>query len=70
MCPGHHTIKDETAWQVEHAADGTGALEWTSPIGRKHTTEPATVIQAGVNDNLTRALKAAQHAMDEEPPPF
>ena len=70
LCPGHHTVKDETAWAVEHTADGTGALEWTSPTGRKHITEPATVIQAGVNDHLQRALDAAALATDEGPPPF
>ncbi|MET3770100.1 hypothetical protein ABIB15_002805 [Marisediminicola sp. UYEF4] len=45
-------------------------MEWTSPTGRKYITEPATIIQAGVNDNLTRALDTRTPADDEEPPPF
>jgi len=72
LCPGHHTIKDETAWAVEHTPDGTGALEWTSPTGRKHLTEPAVIIRAGVNDTLQRALdtRAPDDDDDEGPPPF
>ncbi|MET3770313.1 hypothetical protein ABIB15_003023 [Marisediminicola sp. UYEF4] len=45
-------------------------MEWTSPTGRKYITEPATIIQAGVNDNLTRALDARASAEDEGTPPF
>ncbi|GAB3133282.1 hypothetical protein GCM10027057_06740 [Marisediminicola antarctica] len=59
LCPKHHTIKDETNWTVAHTRDGTGALEWTSPAGRTHITEPATVITSGVHDNLQRALHTA-----------
>ncbi|MET3770259.1 hypothetical protein ABIB15_002969, partial [Marisediminicola sp. UYEF4] len=50
---------------------------WTSPTGRKYITEPATIIQAGVNDNLTRALNTTardedreNEKDDDEPPPF
>lgn len=73
LCPGHHTIKDETTWAVKHTADGTGTLEWTSPTGRKHTTDPATTIQAGIHDTLQRALDQAAARVaheDEAPPPF
>ncbi|MCY7326468.1 MAG: hypothetical protein LH605_10110, partial [Microbacteriaceae bacterium] len=76
LCPKHHTVKDETDWTVAHTADGTGALEWTSPTGRTHITEPAVIIQAGVNDNHHRTLdltardKRDNDDNDDEPPPF
>ena len=70
LCPGHHTLKDETAWALEHTTDGTGALEWTSPTGRKHITEPAVIIQAGVNDTLQRTLDTGARTEHDEPPPF
>lgn len=40
LCPPDHDLKSETGWRVEHARDGT--LNWTSPGGRKYSTEPAT----------------------------
>lgn len=38
LCPAHHHLKHETAWAVKHVGDG--ALEWRSPAGRRHLTEP------------------------------
>jgi hypothetical protein len=40
LCPAHHHLKHQTAWAVEQTDDGV--LEWTSPNGRKYTTEPET----------------------------
>jgi len=40
LCPPDHALKSETGWRVEHARDGT--LNWTSPGGRKYSTDPAT----------------------------
>jgi hypothetical protein len=40
LCPGHHTLKGNTAWTVTQAADGSGVLTWTSPTGRTYTTRP------------------------------
>ena len=42
LCPAHHHLKHETTWTVRHLRDGT--LEWHSPTGRRHTTEPAVRI--------------------------
>ncbi len=42
LCPAHHHLKHESAWAVRHIGDG--ALEWRSPAGRRHTTEPAVRI--------------------------
>jgi hypothetical protein len=39
LCPAHHHLKHESSWSVRHL-DG-GVLEWRSPAGRRHVTEPA-----------------------------
>lgn len=45
LCRAHHRLKLETSWSVRHR--GGGALEWRSPAGRLHLTEPALPIPAG-----------------------
>jgi hypothetical protein len=40
LCKGHHTVKHHGGWQVRQAPDGGGALEWTSPSGRRYVVEP------------------------------
>lgn len=45
LCPAHHRLKHETSWSVRHR--GGGAMEWRSPAGRLHRTEPALPIPAG-----------------------
>ncbi|HEX4401298.1 MAG TPA: DUF222 domain-containing protein [Galbitalea sp.] len=46
LCPGHHTLKGDTAWTVVQSADGTGTLTWTTPNGRTYRTYPQTQIAA------------------------
>jgi hypothetical protein len=46
LCPGHHTLKGETAWTVTQAGDGSGVLTWTTPTGRSYRTYPQTPIAA------------------------
>jgi hypothetical protein len=46
LCPGHHTLKGNTAWTVAQSADGTGTLTWTTPSGRTYRTHPQTQIAA------------------------
>lgn len=38
LCRNHHRLKDTAGWAVEQGDNGT--LHWTSPAGRRHTTEP------------------------------
>lgn len=45
LCPAHHRLKHETSWSVRHR--GGGVLEWRSPTGRFHLTEPALPIPVG-----------------------
>lgn len=40
LCRGHHTVKHHTLWKVTQAADGGGALTWTSPSGRTYVKLP------------------------------
>ena len=42
LCERHHKLKTHTGWDVEQVGDGR--LQWTSPWGRAHRTEPANVV--------------------------
>jgi hypothetical protein len=44
LCEPCHRLKRLTAWKVRQAGGGT--LEWTTPTGRVHTTEPAVRMRA------------------------
>jgi Domain of unknown function (DUF222) len=74
LCPHHHHLKHETSWSVRHLHDGT--LEWRSPAGRRHLTEPAVRIRAHAARGSTRARapeQARTGSHDREPgsaPPF
>jgi hypothetical protein len=46
LCPGHHTLKGNTAWTVTQSTDGSGVLTWTTPTGRSYTTYPQAPIAA------------------------
>ncbi|WP_430647557.1 DUF222 domain-containing protein [Agromyces sp. GXS1127] len=39
LCAAHHHLKHQTSWSLRHREDG--AIEWRSPAGRLHVTEPA-----------------------------
>lgn len=40
LCKGHHTVKHHGGWQVRQVPDSGGALEWTSPTGRRYVVQP------------------------------
>ncbi|MDN3495182.1 DUF222 domain-containing protein [Planococcus sp. APC 4015] len=40
MCQGHHTVKHHGGWCVVHVPGSGGALEWTSPSGRRYIVRP------------------------------
>jgi hypothetical protein len=44
LCRRHHQLKHRTDWKMTQL-DG-GAIQWTSPTGRLHTTRPATALPA------------------------
>ncbi|WP_228479511.1 HNH endonuclease signature motif containing protein [Microbacterium atlanticum] len=54
LCKGHHTLKHNGGWQVEQISGSGGALQWTSPAGRRYVTEPerrVPVFCSSVNDS-------------------
>lgn len=40
LCKGHHLVKHHGGWEVSHVPGSGGALEWTSPAGRRYVVEP------------------------------
>jgi hypothetical protein len=38
LCRHHHRVKHSPGWSVVNQPDGL--LEWTTPVGRRFTTEP------------------------------
>lgn len=40
ICKGHHLVKHHGGWQVRQVEGSGGALEWTSPTGRRYTVAP------------------------------
>ncbi|MFT2816730.1 hypothetical protein [Leifsonia sp. A12D58] len=45
LCPKHHKDKHQTGWKVTQDPSGDGTLHWTSPTGRRYSTEPANRIE-------------------------
>ncbi len=43
LCRRHHVMKHQTAWRVEQ--QDSGALVWTSPLGRVYTDTPASTLR-------------------------
>lgn len=54
LCPHHHHLKHETSWSVRHLDGGT--LEWRSPAGRRHVTEPSVRIPARTGHRPLRTM--------------
>ncbi|HWR86047.1 MAG TPA: DUF222 domain-containing protein [Rhodoglobus sp.] len=40
FCKGHHIVKDNTDWTVRQIPGSGGAIEWTSPTGRRYIVQP------------------------------
>ncbi|WP_240642399.1 HNH endonuclease signature motif containing protein [Microbacterium sulfonylureivorans] len=40
ICKGHHIVKHHGGWAVRQIDESGGALEWTSPSGRRYRVEP------------------------------
>ncbi|GAA1986648.1 HNH endonuclease signature motif containing protein [Microbacterium pumilum] len=40
FCKGHHIVKHHGGWAVRQIEDSGGAIEWTSPSGRRYVVEP------------------------------
>lgn len=46
LCHGHHIVKHHGGWSVRQVEDSGGALEWTSPSGRRYLVEPERRVPA------------------------
>lgn len=62
LCPLHHHLKHETSWALRHLPGAI--LEWTSPTGRVHRTQPAHVMAGRIH----HAVEAEARFADA--PPF
>lgn len=40
LCKGHHTVKHHGGWTLKQYAGSGGAVEWTSPSGRRYIVQP------------------------------
>lgn len=40
LCKGHHKVKHHGGWQLKQITESGGAVEWTSPAGRRYVVEP------------------------------
>ncbi|HET8928479.1 MAG TPA: DUF222 domain-containing protein, partial [Microbacterium sp.] len=40
FCQGHHTVKHHGGWTIHQLPDSGGAIEWTSPTGRRYIVKP------------------------------
>ena len=40
LCRGHHMVKHHGGWRLRQVPGSGGAVEWTSPTGRRYVVEP------------------------------
>ena len=69
LCPFHHHLKHESSWSVRHLEHG--ALEWSSPAGRRYVTEPSVRIPARAAPDPTdvRPRASVEGARRDRTPP-
>ena len=67
LCAGHHTVKHHGGWSVVQVPGSGGAVEWTSPYGRRYRVEPErrTPFFRAASENAT-----AEIAVTGGPAPF
>lgn len=56
LCALHHHLKHESFWSVQHVSGGV--LEWTSPAGRTHVTQPRRSIPVGAGSTGSCSMGA------------
>jgi hypothetical protein len=61
FCTGHHTVKHHGDWTVTQLEHSGGAIEWTSPTGRKYVVHP---------ERRTPTFRTDIPAPDNTPAPF
>ena len=46
LCKGHHKVKHHGGWRLRQLPDSGGAVEWTSPTGRRYLVQPERRVPA------------------------
>jgi hypothetical protein len=64
FCEGHHIVKHHGGWTVTQIPDSGGAIEWTSPTGRRYLVAPERRIPVFTPD------PGARPPASEGVPPF
>ena len=65
LCKGHHTVKHHGGWRLRQVPDSGGAVEWTSPAGRRYVVEPERRVPVFTVSGESGPLKRST-----ERPPF
>ncbi len=61
FCKGHHIVKHHSAWEVRQLEGSGGAIEWTSPTGRRYVVEP---------ERRVPVFRPSPTAVGDSVPPF
>lgn len=61
ICKGHHTVKHHGGWRVMQVDGSGGAVEWTSPTGRRYVVQP---------ERRVPVFRASPAHCSEQPAPF
>lgn len=64
LCRGHHMVKHHGGWGLRQIPASGGAIEWTSPAGRRYVVEPERRVP------VFRSSSTVARAGSNDPPPF
>ena len=64
LCKGHHKVKHHGGWSLRQLPGSGGAVEWTSPTGRRYVVEPERRVPVFTVSGDTAGVHASNH------PPF
>jgi hypothetical protein len=59
LCRGHHKVKHHGGWHLKQIPDSGGAVQWTSPAGRRYIVTPQRRVPAFTT---TRTSDDREHA--------
>jgi len=65
LCTGHHRVKHHGGWILRQVPDSGGAVEWTSPAGRRYVVEPERRVPV-----FTISGESGPFVRSTERPPF
>ena len=59
LCQGHHTVRHHGNWKIRQIPGSGGAIEWTSPTGRRYIVQPERKVPVFTIDPTTSAEPVA-----------